>query len=492
MTTAIVSLISLTTGPSSATADYDAAAVYRRAKDSVVAIEVTTKEGMAYGTGFFFADGCTVATCNHVVEGATHIVVRGTHGAQWVPMSMSLDRAGDTVLLHLSGDTHRLPLGLAKQGQIGQPVFVIGNPLGVLTGSLTTGIISANRKIDSVPLLQMTAPISEGSSGSPLLDLRGRVLGMVSFTFSEGQNLNMAIGSQVLKWVSMGNHLISLPQYYAANTAAGGAALRFAHPQPRTDGVPEAAFRANARARGALLEEIAHYDGRIIKDFVRWQLASMAWQRGQGGVSESDVNQALSSFRNSAADESTGQAISEMASKAGQGEYYGRLESAAQSLINIAEDKARQDAEVVHLSGRPDAVKRDSEQYGRLIQALCEFGAASEDPSWMDVQTLYANLPTPAKGECVMLHQNAFVDPDLPRSTVILDALPSSMLRAGDEVRGARVSGEANWTPVQSWEDLWQFTVDHPYLCAKGWEVQVIRDGKATAISMCAAGRRRP
>ena len=89
-----------------------------------------------------------------------------------------------------------------------------------------------------------------------------------------------------------------------------------------------------------------------------------------------------------------------------------------------------------------------------------------------------------------MLHQNAFVDADLPHSTVIREALIGSVFRAGDEVKGARITGEKTWAPVDTWEDLWQFTAENgPHLCRKGWEVQVLRDRRAVSVPMCLAGK---
>ena len=291
MTIAVLSLITAGKMP-----PMDAASIYRRAKDSVVAVEVTSRDGMAFGTGFFFGDGRTVATCQHVVEGALKIVVKGSHGGTWTPTKMSYNRAGDTVLLHLAVDTKRTALNVAKGAQIGEPVFVIGNPLGILTGSLTTGIVSANRKLDGLPILQTTAPISEGSSGSPVLDSRGRVLGIVSFTFSEGQNLNMAIGSDVLKWVKADKRSVAMNSYYSAN-ASGGAAERLAHPASSGDGAAGTALRTKAKFRGTLIEQVAHYDGRVIDAFIRWEETALAWQHGTGGVTESDARQALDTFR---------------------------------------------------------------------------------------------------------------------------------------------------------------------------------------------------
>jgi Trypsin-like peptidase domain len=88
----------------------------------------------------------------------------------------------------------------------GDKVIVIGNPAG-LTGTVSDGIVSGFRKNRLyVPLIQITAPISPGSSGSPVLDENGEVIGVATLTSNQGQNLNFAIASReifllVLGWV---------------------------------------------------------------------------------------------------------------------------------------------------------------------------------------------------------------------------------------------------------------------------------------------------
>ena len=78
----------------------------------------------------------------------------------------------------------------------GQRVLVIGNPDG-LEGTVSDGIISAFRSGRS--MIQITAPISPGSSGSPVLDETGQVIGMATLVSKEGQNLNFAISAEAIK-----------------------------------------------------------------------------------------------------------------------------------------------------------------------------------------------------------------------------------------------------------------------------------------------------
>jgi len=76
----------------------------------------------------------------------------------------------------------------------GESIFVIGNPLK-LEGSVTDGIVSAVREVPNVgKIIQITAPISHGNSGSPVFNLKGQVIGVVTVKVTNGQNINLAIG----------------------------------------------------------------------------------------------------------------------------------------------------------------------------------------------------------------------------------------------------------------------------------------------------------
>ena len=82
--------------------------------------------------------------------------------------------------------------------QIGSPIYAVGNPRG-LEGTFSQGIISSIRKVGTDKILQLTAPISPGSSGGPVLNDKGHVVGVSVATFRGGQNLNFAIPSNYLK-----------------------------------------------------------------------------------------------------------------------------------------------------------------------------------------------------------------------------------------------------------------------------------------------------
>jgi S1-C subfamily serine protease len=108
----------------------------------------------------------------------------------------------DLAILQINGlVTEGAELSQRAMIDIGESVFAVGNPRG-LEGTFSAGIVSAHRNIKGLNLLQITAPISPGSSGGPIADERGEVVGLAVATFTGGQNLNFAIPARYMKELS--------------------------------------------------------------------------------------------------------------------------------------------------------------------------------------------------------------------------------------------------------------------------------------------------
>ena len=166
------------------------AQIAAQAGQSVVV--VITPEGR--GAGFVVGPNL-VATCLHVIAGADRVAVRTQDGIEHAAHSVvAYAKADDLALLSVDDlGAPRLRLGDFAAVAPGDPVTVIGHPRG-LDSSVSTGIVSALRKIDPEhQLLQITAPISPGSSGGPVFNQRGEVIGVTSFLLRNGQELNFAV-----------------------------------------------------------------------------------------------------------------------------------------------------------------------------------------------------------------------------------------------------------------------------------------------------------
>jgi tetratricopeptide (TPR) repeat protein len=171
----------------------------RRIKPSAVAIETfdARNEKLSRGSGFFI-ESDRIVTNRHVIEGAYRAEIHSSTGTVYpVKGVLAVDAEGDIAILKIDSSTNVRPLPLDKTSpQEGESVVVIGNPLG-LEGSVTNGIVSAVRDIPTFGrIIQITAPISSGSSGSPVVNMQGQVIGIATLQITGGQSVNFAIPSE--------------------------------------------------------------------------------------------------------------------------------------------------------------------------------------------------------------------------------------------------------------------------------------------------------
>jgi tetratricopeptide (TPR) repeat protein len=190
----------------------------RRIKPSAVAIETFDSRGekLSRGSGFFIAAD-RVVTNRHVIDNAFRAEVHSYNGSVYpVRGVIAVDAEGDLALLRVEAPANQVrPLSLDKTSpQEGESVVVIGNPFG-LEGSVTNGIVSAVRDIPTFGrIIQITAPISPGSSGSPVVNMQGQVIGVATLQITGGQSVNFAIPSERISQLQSGT-LLSLSDLVA-------------------------------------------------------------------------------------------------------------------------------------------------------------------------------------------------------------------------------------------------------------------------------------
>ncbi|HBB89655.1 MAG TPA: hypothetical protein DC047_18775 [Blastocatellia bacterium] len=193
----------------------------RRIKPSAVAIETFDARGvqLSRGSGFFI-DVDRVVTNRHVIENAYRAEVHSYNGNVYqVKGVIAVDAEGDIAVLRVEAPAGQVrPLSLDRTSpQEGESVVVIGNPFG-LEGSVTNGIVSAVRDIPTFGrIIQITAPISPGSSGSPVVNMHGQVIGVATLQITGGQSINFAIPSERISQLQSGGPLLSLPELIAAS-----------------------------------------------------------------------------------------------------------------------------------------------------------------------------------------------------------------------------------------------------------------------------------
>ena len=182
----------------------------KRVKPAIVAIVTydANNAPLLTGSGFFLRPG-QVVTNLHVIRGARRCEIKTLDGKGRVyPVAglLDVDEEGDLALLSIDMPANRArSTAIATQlPEEGEKIFVIGNPLK-LEGSVSDGIVSAVRELPNIgKIIQITAPISHGNSGSPVFNLKGQVVGVVTIKVTNGQNINLAIGAARIRLLHAG------------------------------------------------------------------------------------------------------------------------------------------------------------------------------------------------------------------------------------------------------------------------------------------------
>ena len=196
------------------TASSSAAAIYRAVREGVVDIKVSgVRSSTAEGSGFVLDTKGDIVTNEHVVDGASKIVVTFADGSSATARLVKADASSDLAVLRVTVSAARLhPLTLADSSTVqpGDSVLAVGSPFG-LEESLTAGIVSATgRSIDApnhatiAGAIQTDAAINHGNSGGPLLDAAGQVIGVNAQIASQSggsDGVGFAIASDTVKSV---------------------------------------------------------------------------------------------------------------------------------------------------------------------------------------------------------------------------------------------------------------------------------------------------
>jgi len=189
-----------------------------QSKPSIVAIMTTFADGRkASGTGFFISTDGRIATNLHVVHGGAKVQVKVLDGSVFdVKTIHATDRDRDLAIIGIQSAAKQPTLRLADSDQVsaGERVVAIGNPLGILEYTVSDGLISSVRKVSpKLTVLQISAPISRGSSGGPLFNVDGQVIGVATMIANRGQNLNFGVPSNYLRRLMQNEKSVSFETY---------------------------------------------------------------------------------------------------------------------------------------------------------------------------------------------------------------------------------------------------------------------------------------
>jgi S1-C subfamily serine protease len=170
--------------------------IAREQSQAVAIVEAVDDRGIVIGqgSGFVVTPGGAIVSNLHVVRGAAMVRIRLPNGDMYKTADVvDVDDAKDIIVLKIKG--FQLPtvrLGDSDRTEVGEPIVAISSPEG-LPNTISTGVISGVRRLDTHRVFQITAPISNGSSGGALYDTSGAVIGIVTYVFKGGQNINFAV-----------------------------------------------------------------------------------------------------------------------------------------------------------------------------------------------------------------------------------------------------------------------------------------------------------
>ncbi|MBB5030702.1 trypsin-like peptidase domain-containing protein [Prosthecobacter vanneervenii] len=183
--------------PAARTAAELAAAI----RPSLVKITQIGREGTdGIGSGFVVSEDGLIATNLHVIGEARRLQIEMHDGKTHdVSVVQASDNHHDLALLKIEAKGLKpLPLGDSSKVQQGEPIVAMGAPEG-LAFSIVQGVLSATREVDGLEMLQVAVPIEKGNSGGPLLDMQGRVLGLLTLKSLKTDNLGFAMPVNELK-----------------------------------------------------------------------------------------------------------------------------------------------------------------------------------------------------------------------------------------------------------------------------------------------------
>jgi hypothetical protein len=233
----------------------DIPTISREANGAVVSIVMSDKKGhpIAQGSGFLTSKDGRIVTNYHVIKSGSSAVVKLPNGTIFpVEGVLASDKHRDVAIIKAHGSDFRtLALGDSDRLQVGEEVVAIGNPLS-LESTVSNGIVSGIRTVEEEggKFLQITAPISPGSSGGPLFNMAGQVVGITTSHLVGGENLNFAIPIDDVKYLTL---VPRLAEAHALPDEAEGAEIQSNSPSPKV-GQPKLAYERHADSEGR-----AHY-----------------------------------------------------------------------------------------------------------------------------------------------------------------------------------------------------------------------------------------
>ncbi|UCD88701.1 MAG: serine protease [Desulfobacterales bacterium] len=183
-------------------------------------VKITTydveMEQIGIGSGFFIDEDGVLITNYHVLNGAYTAYAKTYDGREYqIQRVLAYNKTADLIKVKVKipeKSFHKVEV-TRDIPRIAERILVVGSPLG-LDQTVSEGIVSAVREFPNIgKIFQMSAPASRGSSGSPVINMDGKVIGVVSFIVEPGQNLNFAVAGQSVLDLKDEKSAMTLPEW---------------------------------------------------------------------------------------------------------------------------------------------------------------------------------------------------------------------------------------------------------------------------------------
>jgi S1-C subfamily serine protease len=171
-------------------------------EDSIKSV-VTVRTDIGQGTGFIIGKEGYIVTNAHVLSGGRTVYILDYEQNEHLTELIGYDVDWDIALLKIEGNYPQLELGNSDEIHVGEKVIAIGNPLG-LQFSVSEGIVSAVDRVgmnEVAGYIQTDAALNPGNSGGPLINTKGKVIGINNFKVGSGESLGFALESNYIKEV---------------------------------------------------------------------------------------------------------------------------------------------------------------------------------------------------------------------------------------------------------------------------------------------------
>ena len=176
--------------------EYSASSIYNRQSESVVLIgAMRDKGGSSLGSGFIVTSDGVIVTNLHIIHKSKKIAVRLKNKKEYNNVQiLKIDPRKDIAIIKIDAKGLKpVSLGDSNQVKVGQKVVAIGNPIG-LENTVSDGLVSSLRDTnEGFKVFQVSVPLSSGSSGGSLFNLKGEVIAITTATNTQGQNINFAL-----------------------------------------------------------------------------------------------------------------------------------------------------------------------------------------------------------------------------------------------------------------------------------------------------------